>query len=229
MNTVLHITRAFIFLVLASFASTALSVTVGSESGGASMDGTWSHGGCREPDHFEPETPFDTDAYQVWQGNTVEVWHFVFPSSDGSCSGVGTVETELYAFDVVENFESPGWLGEDDQPALPPECQDPSACPDPDSLLDGKLDPNPMVTSVEYVISPTKSEFDVLYIDDTALTWYLYRDAGEDDAPSKFMSIFEPLIKTDLVLSPIPIPAAFWLFGTALIGFVGVSRRRKVA
>jgi hypothetical protein len=30
-------------------------------------------------------------------------------------------------------------------------------------------------------------------------------------------------------LSAVPIPAAVWLFGTALIGFVGMSRRRKVA
>lgn len=30
-------------------------------------------------------------------------------------------------------------------------------------------------------------------------------------------------------LSAIPIPAAFWLFGTALVGFVGYSRRRKIA
>ena len=29
--------------------------------------------------------------------------------------------------------------------------------------------------------------------------------------------------------SPIPVPAAFWLFGTALIGFIGISRRTKVA
>jgi len=29
-------------------------------------------------------------------------------------------------------------------------------------------------------------------------------------------------------VSPIPVPAAFWLFGTALIGFVGFSRRTKV-
>jgi hypothetical protein len=28
---------------------------------------------------------------------------------------------------------------------------------------------------------------------------------------------------------PVPVPAAVWLFGTALIGFVGMSRRRKVA
>jgi len=30
-------------------------------------------------------------------------------------------------------------------------------------------------------------------------------------------------------LSEVPVPAAFWLFGTALIGFIGMSRRRKVA
>lgn len=29
-------------------------------------------------------------------------------------------------------------------------------------------------------------------------------------------------------VSPVPIPAAFWLFGTALVGFIGISRRRKV-
>jgi hypothetical protein len=30
-------------------------------------------------------------------------------------------------------------------------------------------------------------------------------------------------------ISPVPVPAAIWLFGSALIGFVGFSRRRKVA
>jgi hypothetical protein len=30
-------------------------------------------------------------------------------------------------------------------------------------------------------------------------------------------------------VSPVPVPAAAWLFGTALIGFVGMSRRTKVA
>jgi hypothetical protein len=29
--------------------------------------------------------------------------------------------------------------------------------------------------------------------------------------------------------SEVPVPAAVWLFGTALIGFIGISRRRKVA
>jgi len=35
-------------------------------------------------------------------------------------------------------------------------------------------------------------------------------------------------VRFDLA-SPIPVPAAFWLFGTALLGFVGFSRRRKIA
>jgi hypothetical protein len=30
-------------------------------------------------------------------------------------------------------------------------------------------------------------------------------------------------------MSPVPVPAAVWLFGTALIGFIGFSRRRKIA
>jgi hypothetical protein len=29
-------------------------------------------------------------------------------------------------------------------------------------------------------------------------------------------------------LAAVPVPAAFWLFGTALIDFVGMSRRIKV-
>jgi len=48
---------------------------------------------------------------------------------------------------------------------------------------------------------------------------------GTADDPRSF-------VKSELVItevSPIPIPAAIWLFGTALIGFVGMSRRKKVA
>jgi hypothetical protein len=29
-------------------------------------------------------------------------------------------------------------------------------------------------------------------------------------------------------LTVVPVPAAFWLFGTALIGFIGISRRTKI-
>ncbi len=34
--------------------------------------------------------------------------------------------------------------------------------------------------------------------------------------------------ESESMVSVIPVPAAFWLFGTALIGFIGMSRRRSV-
>ena len=36
-------------------------------------------------------------------------------------------------------------------------------------------------------------------------------------------------LTAELTVSPVPVPAAFWLFGTALIGFVGMSRRTKIS
>ena len=36
------------------------------------------------------------------------------------------------------------------------------------------------------------------------------------------------LIQDSIAAVPVPIPAAFWMFGTALIGFVAMSRRTKV-
>lgn len=36
-------------------------------------------------------------------------------------------------------------------------------------------------------------------------------------------------LAAELTVSPVPVPAAFWLFGTALIGFVGMSRRTKIS
>jgi hypothetical protein len=35
-------------------------------------------------------------------------------------------------------------------------------------------------------------------------------------------------LQADLNVSPVPVPAAFWLFGTALIGFIGMSRRTRI-
>jgi len=34
-------------------------------------------------------------------------------------------------------------------------------------------------------------------------------------------------MRLKMIVSPVPIPAAVWLFGTALIGLVGFSKRRK--
>ena len=40
---------------------------------------------------------------------------------------------------------------------------------------------------------------------------------------------YEWQVSVASTVNVVPVPAAVWLFGTALIGFVGLSRRRKVA
>lgn len=223
MSTIFHITRAFVFLILASFASTALSVTVSSESGGASIDGAWAFPGCNlDPGEYDDK---DYNEYLIFQGTTVESRIVQYASDDESCSGVGTIgESEIFDFSDEGDVQSLGWSD------APPPCQDPDAC----QGNGGLLEPNPVVTEIAILIPGEEGEEDetetmLLYIDDTALIWYLYRDAGgDDDPPSLFLSGEEPLIKTDLAVGVIPLPAGIWLFGTALIGFVGMSRRRKV-
>ena len=44
------------------------------------------------------------------------------------------------------------------------------------------------------------------------------------------LNALDPKINSDydLTMSAVPLPAAAWLFGTALLGFVSFSRRRKV-
>jgi hypothetical protein len=47
-------------------------------------------------------------------------------------------------------------------------------------------------------------------------------------APGKFDGEDHEFSLQSLSFSPVPIPAAFWMFGTALVGFVAMSRRTKV-
>ena len=74
-------------------------------------------------------------------------------------------------------------------------------------------------------------------VSDTYLAGILeYRDTlGGDE--SEFQNMWEaslttnsgdPIAKLNLEISPVPVPAAAWLFGTALIGFVGMSRKTSV-
>ncbi|MDC1288038.1 hypothetical protein N8198_09140 [Gammaproteobacteria bacterium] len=49
--------------------------------------------------------------------------------------------------------------------------------------------------------------------------------------PAPILDIFDETAQLNISVSApsaIPVPAAFWLFGSALIGFVGVSRRTSV-
>jgi len=66
-----------------------------------------------------------------------------------------------------------------------------------------------------------------------------YRDSLSDDflffaSLNQFDSFLisdslDPFRIVASAVPPVPVPAAIWLFGTALVGFIGISRRRKVA
>jgi hypothetical protein len=77
--------------------------------------------------------------------------------------------------------------------------------------------------------------FDVLSafndaIDNTDLSLGVHLQlASGTDALGGALTFDDFSLTTDNQKSVVPVPAAVWLFGTALIGFVGMSRRTKVA
>lgn len=237
MNTVLKVVRAFVFLLFASFASNAVSATVFSATGTASLDGAWSFG-CSDPD-FEEGGTNDELEFLIYQGNTVESRVYLFASADETCSGgIVAVETEG-PFDIIieqEPVTIEGWLGEDEfENEI---LVDPPARQDGNGLLPaGSVAGEPFLASEEtFIIPGEEDESGCVYVDDTdtsqnGLNWYLYRCEGEND--TTFVNLLdtgEALIKAELpVVGVIPLPAGIWLFGTALIGFVGYSRRRKMS
>jgi hypothetical protein len=63
-----------------------------------------------------------------------------------------------------------------------------------------------------------------------ATTWYA--DDGATPGAGNTVSLSFNTAKTgtfvvDVQIAPVPVPAAAWLFGTGLIGLVGVARRRR--
>ena len=50
----------------------------------------------------------------------------------------------------------------------------------------------------------------------------------DTDIPNLLANVGDGQVSLNINVSPVPVPAAFWLFGTALIGFVGVSRRTSI-
>ena len=52
---------------------------------------------------------------------------------------------------------------------------------------------------------------------------------GFIDGVPNFLSEAQSGLVVFAEVSAVPVPAAIWLFGTALIGFIGFSKRRKAA
>lgn len=200
MKTEINWAAASALAAILSFSSMpafAQSVIVSAElGGGVPIDGVWEFPGCSEPDPFEPEELFDEKEYLIFDGNTVESRVVLYTSSDGSCTGDETVISEGFPFWSNGEMESLGWAEIDDFgnviPVPVPLRQDGS----------GTLNPLPVVTELEIDLGNGETEIGYHYIDDTGEDWYLYRNAGEDDAPTLYMSPDEPLRKVDIVFAP---------------------------
>lgn len=54
---------------------------------------------------------------------------------------------------------------------------------------------------------------------------------AESNATGEFAWIQKKAVGSEIIVStsPIPVPAALWLFGSGLLGLVGIARRKKVA
>jgi len=67
-------------------------------------------------------------------------------------------------------------------------------------------------------------------ITSSLITFIEARDGSGNGFPTIEQSLRDDgYFGPNLRVSAVPVPAAIWLFGTALIGFVGFSRRRKIS
>ena len=218
----LNIVRASVFLAITLFASTAWSITINAQNIPRSLDGAWG----RECDEGEIEV-------LEFSGETFQAYSLEFASMN--CTGNGSIGPEVVAGSIIVNpvddVQILGWEGEDNND--PPECLSGPGC---------TLQNTPLVTPLvaEYLDpespqSPPIVELVFFFMDDTILDLSgdacIYNEPGPDDATEyqPYLVNDERLCKLDTGdVPPIPVPAAVWLFGTALIGFVGYSRRRKI-
>ena len=104
---------------------------------------------------------------------------------------------------------------------------------------------------IDIDFSFVQDEFYVLYwrpSEDTGVNWAHTLDYYRDDVlpvsieglamlingvdgynPDNFINFFHPNLRINVEPSAIPIPAAVWLFGSALLGLVGYRRRNRAS
>jgi hypothetical protein len=66
------------------------------------------------------------------------------------------------------------------------------------------------------------------YAPSTSLAWYFDTYIGYQDGTNKPYNLYAWAVHTgDVGASVVPVPAAAWLFGSGLLGLIGVSRKRR--
>lgn len=108
--------------------------------------------------------------------------------------------------------------------------QDPSSVFSDTSLFDvndfaGEVTQSGIIDHFNYLIN------DIVDPNWTFLGWSYWTIEGAAKSGSGFDDVLglgvASFVSYDLGAIPVPVPAAVWLFGSALLGFVGISRRRK--
>ena len=64
---------------------------------------------------------------------------------------------------------------------------------------------------------------EIMYSRNDGSSWYSTNQYGFDYAS------LNGIISTNVTVSAVPVPAAVWLFGSGLLGLIGISRRKKSA
>ena len=63
---------------------------------------------------------------------------------------------------------------------------------------------------------------------DDAHAWHFHMNDGSQDPYYKIRSMYAWAVHSgDVSMAVVPVPAAAWLFGSGLIGFIGFARRKK--
>ena len=141
----------------------------------------------------------DNDPNAVWFKFTLDI------DAEFTLDTVGTDEIGDLADTVLGLYDNDGvLLGQnDDCPALP-------------NLL-SCLSSSGVAGAMFYVGVAEYQDDDVFQNN-----WLLSSWAGGTEVVQLNINV------TEIAVNPVPVPAAFWLFGTALLGFVGMSRRISI-
>ena len=132
---------------------------------------------------------------------------FAFQSSQTAQDALGILLDQVFLDSAVGSFDS--------NPALTNGCEDAASC---------RLVTPFLVLGIDVALAGVTNTADGPGQMDSVVSGIFIRNRASGPIPdsSETFAVWTSA-------GTVPVPAAIWLFGTALLGFVGMSRRRKVA